>query len=178
MRASSSPPGGGALDGLEEFGAVPDLQERRSATWTSTRWPALCTPTLICCQATETTPLAATSRETHSSLVRSWARASKGRGGMVAGRRRAFEEPAARGWQCPGTGAAGRGCTGGNPGVELGLGAGQGGEHPAGEELGAQGPAEPLDLAGGGRGAGRGEQVLDPVLPTGPVEQHLDRAGG
>ena len=34
---------------------------------------------------------------------------------------------------------------------------------------------EPLDLAGRGRRPGRGEQVLDAVLPTDPVEQHLHR---
>ena len=61
----------------------------------------------------------------------------------------------------------------GHPGVELGLGSSEVGEHPAGQELGAQGAVETLDLAGRGRRAGRGEPMGDAVLPADLVEQHL-----
>jgi hypothetical protein len=33
---------------------------------------------------------------------------------------------------------------------------------------------EPLDLAGRGGTAGRGEQVVDAVVPADPIEQDLD----
>ena len=42
-----------------------------SLTWTSQRAPAWCLPTQTCCQATQTTPLAPTRRETQSSPLRS-----------------------------------------------------------------------------------------------------------
>ena len=41
-----------------------------------------------------------------------------------------------------------------------------------------QGAVEPLDLPGGGGRAGLGQQMLDAVLATHPVEEHLDRLGG
>ena len=62
-----------------------------------------------------------------------------------------------------------------HPLVELGLGMRQVHEHAVGAELGAQRPVETLDLPGGRRRAGLGQQMLDPVLAADPVEQHLDR---
>jgi len=51
-------------------------------------------------------------------------------------------------------------------------------EHLPGVELDSQGFVEALDLAGGGRRARLGEEVVDPVLPTNPVEEHLHRGLG
>src|ERR1700736_5949069 len=48
-------------------------------------------------------------------------------------------------------------------------------EHLPGVELDSEGLVEALDLAGGGRRVRRREQVVDPVLATDPVEEHLDR---
>src|SRR5918995_921763 len=52
--------------------------------WMSTRWPPRCLPQLICCQATETTPLAATRRETQPSPERSPSRAEVSAGRPVS----------------------------------------------------------------------------------------------
>jgi hypothetical protein len=63
--------------------------------------------------------------------------------------------------------------------IERALNVGDGGEDPGREQLVAKGAVEPLDLAGGGRRADRGEQVEDPVLAADPVEQDLvSRSGG
>ena len=62
-----------------------------------------------------------------------------------------------------------------HPRVELRLGVGDRGEHLAVEELAAQRLVPPLDLAGRGRRPRRGQQVLDPVVPADPVEQHRPR---
>lgn len=43
------------------------------------------------------------------------------------------------------------------------------------EELLAHGLVQPFDLAGGGRRVGGGEDVLDAVVQTDAVEQHVDR---
>jgi hypothetical protein len=48
---------------------------------------------------------------------------------------------------------------------------------PADEELGPQRLVETLELARGGRRAGRREQVADAVLPAYAVEEHLAGAG-
>src|ERR671910_37976 len=78
--------------------------------WMSTRWPPRCLPQLICCQATETTPLAATRRETQPSPERSPSRAevSAGPPGSAVG------EPPPRG-ALPGAGGGGRGVLVGPP---------------------------------------------------------------
>src|SRR5260370_7151080 len=51
-------------------------------------------------------------------------------------------------------------------------------EHLPGVELDSKRLVETLDLPSGGRGARRREQVIDPVLATDAVEEHLDRRLG
>src|ERR1700730_8023391 len=51
-------------------------------------------------------------------------------------------------------------------------------EHLPGVELDSEGLVKALDLAGGARGARRREQVVDSVLATDAVEEHLDRGLG
>ena len=53
---------------------------------------------------------------------------------------------------------------GGDVPVEGALDLSDGGEAPGQQQLVSKGPVEPLDLAGGGRRAGRREEVTDPVL--------------
>jgi hypothetical protein len=61
-----------------------------------------------------------------------------------------------------------------HPPIHRGLRGGQIRErHVVVEQLAAQRPVEPLDLAGGGRMAGRGQPVDDAVVAADPVEQHL-----
>src|SRR6202790_4184725 len=48
-------------------------------------------------------------------------------------------------------------------------------EHLPGAELDSEGLLKALDLPGGGRRARRSKQVVDPVLATDTVEEHLDR---
>src|SRR6476646_5159025 len=63
----------------------------------------------------------------------------------------------------------------GNPLIERLLGRLQVPEDLPGVELDAETAVEALDLAGGGRRARLGEDVVDAVLPTDAVEQDLDR---
>ena len=51
-------------------------------------------------------------------------------------------------------------------------------EHLPGVELDSKRLVKALDLPGGGRGARRREQVVDTVLATNAVEEHLDRGLG
>src|SRR5439155_25273174 len=51
-------------------------------------------------------------------------------------------------------------------------------EHLPGVELDAERAVKTLDLAGRGRRARLGEQVVDPVLTTDAVEEHLHRGLG
>lgn len=60
-----------------------------------------------------------------------------------------------------------------HPPVDRGLRDRQRGERLPGQALRSQTAVEPLDLAGGRRRAGRGQQVLHAVLPAHPVEDHL-----
>jgi hypothetical protein len=61
-----------------------------------------------------------------------------------------------------------------HPAVELGLGTLEVFERAPGEELLTERAVEALDLPGGLRAPGGGEQVVDAVLAADPVEQDLD----
>lgn len=66
-----------------------------------------------------------------------------------------------------------------HPLIESLLGNPEVGERPlVAEELGPQAAVKPLNLAGRGRAARLGQQMLDPVLPAYRVEEHLYRGDG
>jgi hypothetical protein len=64
------------------------------------------------------------------------------------------------------------------PVVHRGLGVLDAGERPADvEQFQLQGLVQPLNLPGGRGRAGPGQPLGDAVLPAGPLEHHLGRAG-
>ena len=139
----------GSGDGLDEFVAVPDLEQFGQGVDVDRR-PSRCLPTESCCQATVITPLTATLRVIHSSPSAGFGERFEMGVEVGAGRSRSARNRFG-GWLHADALVGPVGVVVGDPGVEFGLGAGEVVEHAPGEELDAQGAVEPFDLAGRGR---------------------------